>query len=124
MTQMDSASLTPAPSAHAVLRLALFGIAVLFSSDYANAQNASIAISVKDHRFQPAQISGPANRPLTIRVKNLDSTAMEFESVSLRVEKVIAAGSEGVVNVRALAPGRYEFFDDFHQETRGVLVVE
>jgi hypothetical protein len=49
---------------------------------------------------------------------------MEFESVSLRVEKVIAAGSEGVVNVRALAPGRYEFFDDFHQETRGVLVVE
>jgi hypothetical protein len=49
---------------------------------------------------------------------------MEFESVSLRVEKVIASGGEGVVNVRALAPGRYEFFDDFHQETRGVLVVE
>ena len=41
---------------------------------------------------------------------------MEFESVSLRVEKVVAAGSEGVVNVRPLAPGRYEFFDDFHQE--------
>ena len=49
---------------------------------------------------------------------------MEFESVSLRVEKVIAPRSEGVVNVRALAPGRYEFFDDFHQQTRGVLVVE
>jgi hypothetical protein len=49
---------------------------------------------------------------------------MEFESTSLRVEKVIAAGSEGVVNVRALAPGRYEFFDDFHQQTRGTLVVQ
>jgi hypothetical protein len=46
---------------------------------------------------------------------------MEFESVSLRVEKVIAAASEGVVNVRALSPGRYEFFDDFQ---RGTLVVE
>jgi len=49
---------------------------------------------------------------------------MEFQSVSLGVEKVIAAGSEGVVNVRALAPGKYEFFDDFHQETRGTLVVQ
>src|SRR5215472_10150466 len=90
--------------------VALLGAAVLFASQHANAQqNASVAISVKDHRFQPSQISVPANRPLSIRVKNLDSAPMEFESASLRVEKIIAAGSEGVVNVRALAPGRYEF---------------
>jgi len=89
-----------------------------------HAQQATVSITVKDHHFQPAQAHAPANKPLAIRVKNLDSTAMEFESVSLRVEKVVAAGSEGVVNVRALAPGRYEFFDDFHQETRGILVVE
>ena len=103
----------------------LLGTAVLIASEHANAQqSASVAISVKDHRFQPSQISAPANRPISIKVKNLDTAPMEFESVSLRVEKVIAAGSEGVVNVRALAPGRYEFFDDFHQETRGILVVE
>ena len=103
----------------------LVGAAVLFASAHTNAQqSASVAISVKDHRFQPSQISAPANRPISIRVKNLDSAPMEFESNSLRVEKVIAPGSDGVVNVRALAPGRYEFFDDFHQETRGVLVVE
>jgi hypothetical protein len=99
--------------------------AVLFAGERAMAQqSAGVSISVKGHRFQPAQLSAPANRPLSIRVKNLDSAPIEFESVSLRVEKVIASGSEGVVNVRALAPGRYEFFDDFHQETRGVLVVE
>ena len=114
----------PMPSVHALLRVALLGFSLLFASGHATAQSASIAISVKDHRFQPAQISGPANRALSIRVKNLDAAAMEFESVSLRVEKVIAAGGEGVVNVRPLAPGRYEFFDDFHQETRGILVVE
>jgi heme/copper-type cytochrome/quinol oxidase subunit 2 len=103
----------------------LLGTAVLIASEHANAQqSASVAISVKDHRFQPSQISAPANRPISIKVKNLDTAPMEFESVSLRVEKVIAPGSEGVVNVRALAPGRYEFFDDFHQETRGTLVVE
>lgn len=121
---MDSVSLRTLLSLQSLLRLALFGILFLAPVGHAAAQNASIAISVKDHKFQPAQISGPANRALSIKVKNLDSTAMEFESVSLRVEKVIAAGSEGVVNVRALAPGRYEFFDDFHQETRGTLVVE
>jgi hypothetical protein len=82
-----------------------------------------VAISVKDHHFQPAEIHAAANQPLAINVKNLDATAMEFESVSLRVEKVIAAGSEGSVRVRPLAPGRYEFFDDFHQQTRGILVV-
>jgi len=44
--------------------------------------------------------------------------------VRLRVEKVVPANSEGVINVRALSPGRYEFFDDFHKQTRGTLVVE
>jgi hypothetical protein len=108
-----------------VFAFALFSAAVLFASEHANAQqSASVAISVKGHRFQPSQISAPANRPISMKVKNLDAAPMEFESTSLRVEKVIAPGSEGVVNVRALAPGRYEFFDDFHQETRGVLVVE
>jgi len=87
-------------------------------------QGAAVGVTMKDHRFQPAEIHALANRPLAITVKNLDAAAIEFESVSLRVEKVIAAGSAGVVNVRPLAAGRYEFFDDFHQEARGVLVVE
>ena len=87
-------------------------------------EGTAVAISVKGHHFQPAEIQAPGNKPLAIRVKNLDTAPMEFESVSLRVEKVIAPGSEGTVNVRALAPGRYEFFDDFHQETRGTLVVQ
>ena len=111
--------------ARAFFAITLLGIAVLFVSKHSNAQqSASVAISVKDHRFQPSQITASANRPISIRVKNLDTAPMEFESTSLRVEKVIAPGSEGVVNVRALAPGRYEFFDDFHQQTRGTLVVQ
>jgi heme/copper-type cytochrome/quinol oxidase subunit 2 len=105
--------------------ISLLGIGVLFGNEPGNAQeSASVAISVKDHHFQPSQITAPANRRISIRVKNLDSVPMEFESVSLRVEKVIAPGSEGVVSVRALAPGRYEFFDDFHQATRGILIVQ
>lgn len=87
-------------------------------------QGGAVAVSVKDHRFQPAEPHAPANQPLAITVKNLDATPMEFESKSLRVEKVITGGSEGTVHVRPLAPGRYEFFDDFHQQTRGILDVQ
>lgn len=100
-------------------------IALALAAEDLNAQQgAAVVITMKDHRFQPAEIHAAANRPLAITVKNLDAAAIEFESVSLRVEKVIASGSAGVVNVRPLAPGRYQFFDDFHQEARGVLVVE
>jgi len=87
-------------------------------------QAAAVSISVKGGRFVPSEIHAPANRPLTISVKNLDAAAIEFESVSLRVEKIVAPGAQGAVRVRPLAPGRYEFFDDFHQQTRGTLVVE
>jgi cupredoxin-like protein len=49
---------------------------------------------------------------------------MEFESVTLRVEKVVVGNGEGIVRLRPLSPGRYKFFDDFHQATNGVLVVK
>lgn len=86
-------------------------------------QAANVSISVKNHRFQPAEIHAPANVPIELRVKNLDSTPMEFESVSLRVEKVVTGNGEGVIRIRPLAPGSYSFFDDFNPQTKGVLVV-
>ncbi len=104
--------------------LLVLAAAMLICGTSAQAQQATVSISVKGHHFQPTQVHAPANRALALRVRNLDSTPMEFESVSLRVEKVIPAGGEGVVNVRPLSPGQYEFFDDFHQETRGTLVVQ
>jgi hypothetical protein len=86
-------------------------------------QSVSLTVTVKNHRFQPAELHGPAHVPIVLHVKNLDSTPMEFESVSLRVEKVVIGNGEGIVRLRPLSAGRYNFFDDFHQETRGVLVV-
>lgn len=87
-------------------------------------QTASISLTVKNHRFVPEELRAPANVPIMLRVKNLDPTPMEFESVSLRVEKIVTGGGEGIIRLRPLSPGRYQFFDDFHQETNGVLVVQ
>jgi Cupredoxin-like domain len=86
-------------------------------------QPVTLNISVKNHRFQPAELHAPANVPVTLRLKNLDPTPMEFESVSLRVEKVVTGNDEGIIRLRPLAPGSYNFFDDFHQETNGKLIV-
>jgi cupredoxin-like protein len=90
----------------------------------AQAQETTISISIKGHRFQPAQIQAPANVPIILKVKNLDPTPMEFESVSLRVEKVVTGNSEGTIRLRPLASGNYNFFDDFNQQATGVLVVK
>jgi plastocyanin len=91
----------------------------------ARAQEAvTIDLSLKNRRFEPAELKVPAGKPIRLRVKNLDETPAEFESVSLRVEKVVAGKSEAIINLRALAPGRYKFVDDFHHETRGSLVAQ
>jgi hypothetical protein len=107
-------------------RLALATIsATLLSLSAASAQQATeIQISYSGGQFQPSEVRAPKDKPLVFRVKNLDAKAMEFESTSLRVEKVVAAKSQGVVNVRALKPGRYEFYDDFNEKARGALIVE
>jgi hypothetical protein len=107
---------------YAIAALVLLAVA-LPAAPMAAQQGASLSVSVKNHRFQPAELHGPANVPIVLRVKNLDPTPMEFESVSLRVEKVVVGNGEGIIRLRPLAPGRYNFFDDFHQQTNGVLVV-
>jgi plastocyanin len=82
-----------------------------------------LSLTIKDHRFEPAEVHAPVGKPIAFTVKNLGSIASEFESDTLHVEKVIPAGGEATVHVRPLAPGRYNFFDDFHHATKGFLVV-
>ena len=102
-------------------------IARLFACDDAGGaaeDSVTVNISLKDHRFQPAELHAPAGKPITIIVKNLDPAPAEFESNMLRVEKVVTGGGTITLRIRPLEPGRYRFFDDFHQETQGYLVVQ
>ena len=96
---------------------------LIFSAARA-ADTVTVNISLKDHHFQPAEPHAPANKVLTIVVKNLDATPAEFESNTLRVEKVVTGGGTISMRIRALAPGRYRFFDDFHPASEGYLVVQ
>ncbi len=86
---------------------------------------AKVSVTLKDHRFSPAEPTAPAGRPIVIEVDNLDVTPAEFESKTLRVEKVVPGGGKVTVQVRPLKPGRYRFFDDYHENTtEGFLVVK
>jgi len=104
--------------------LAAAALLAVSATGAANAQSATeIQLSYKDKKFDPAEISAPANTPIVIKLKNLDAKAMEFESKTLKVEKVVAASSDATINVRAQKPGRYEFFDEYNEKAaRGALV--
>ena len=108
-----------------IARSAVFAAALVIGATHvALAQDTTLQLTVENGQFSPAELQAPANKPLVIVIKNNGAKAMEFESVSLRVEKVVAAKSQGSVRVRALSPGRYEFFDDFNKSTKGTLVVQ
>jgi hypothetical protein len=87
-------------------------------------QAEQVQLSYSNGAFQPSEVRASADKPVVFRIKNLDAKPMEFESKSLRVEKVVAAKSEGVINVRPLKAGRYEFYDDFNERARGTLNVQ
>jgi hypothetical protein len=86
---------------------------------------ATYSLTLKNHRFTPAEIHVPTGKPFFVSVKNLDDAADEFEMHNPAIEKVIPPGEEGKVRIRPLGPGRFSFFGDFHQDTaQGVIVSE
>jgi hypothetical protein len=99
---------------------------LIFGMSYAGGAAAeTYALTLKDHKFDPTELKIPADKAVTLVVKNLDPTPEEFESKPLRIEKVVPANSEASFPLRALKPGRYKFFGDFHEDSaKGEVVVE
>ncbi len=82
-------------------------------------------VTLKDHRFTPAEIHIAAGKPAILNVVNQDATAEEFEVVQLSIEKIVPGGDTVPVRIRALSPGRYGFQGEFHPDTaQGFLVAE
>ncbi|WP_231712209.1 cupredoxin domain-containing protein [Vineibacter terrae] len=85
----------------------------------------SFVLVIKNHQFQPGELEIPANTKVKLVIRNQDPTPEEFESVSLRRERVIPGGAEGVIYIGPLSPGRYDMFGDFNPKTaRGFIVVK
>jgi len=83
------------------------------------------ALTIKDHRFTPAELRVPANTRVKLVIENQDDTAEEFDSHDLNREKVIPPKSKAPVFIGPLAPGRYNYIGEFNEKTaRGVIVAE
>ncbi|HLY04985.1 MAG TPA: cupredoxin domain-containing protein [Rhizomicrobium sp.] len=105
--------------------LAVAGIAVALLALPALPDDALIPLTLKDHKFAPAEIHVKANAPAQILLTNEDSSSEEFDSSALHVEKVVPGGQKGIVRLRPLAPGRYSFMGEFHSDTaEGVVIAE
>jgi hypothetical protein len=88
------------------------------------ADDPNFLIVLKNNQFVPSEVQIPSGVKVKLIVRNENPTTSEFESIQFHREKVVTPGQEITVFVGPLDPGSYEFFDDFHQETRGHLVVK
>jgi hypothetical protein len=83
------------------------------------------ALVIANHRFEPAEITVPANQKIRLVVENRDATPEEFESKSLKREKIIAGKSKATILVGPLAPGRYPFVGEYNEQTaQGTIVAK
>lgn len=102
----------------AISALAAASVAAVFLSTPAlAAELLTYTVVAKDGRLIPNTLNVPAGARFKIVVRNEGRDAIEFESLQLRKEKVLAPGSESFVVIAPLRPGEYDFFDEFHPDT-------
>ena len=101
----------------------LFGLVLTLVGPEAFAD--PLLITIKDHQFSPQELKVPSGQKVQIKVRNEDPTPEEFESPSLKREKVVKGNSEITLNVGPLKPGRYDFVGEFHEASaKGALIAE
>jgi len=90
-----------------------------------HAEDVTVRLTVRDHKFEPAELTVPAGQKVKLVISNEDVTPEEFESHDLGREKVVPAKGSVVIFVGPLKPGRYLFFGDFNRDSaKGVLTAK
>ncbi|HUR39632.1 MAG TPA: cupredoxin domain-containing protein [Verrucomicrobiae bacterium] len=99
--------------------------ALAFSAVAVAADPPEFTLTIKDHKFEPAELTVPAGQKVKLKVVNADSTPEEFESHELNREKVIPGNTTANVFVGPLKPGEYPFFGEFNPKTaQGKLIAK
>ena len=82
-------------------------------------------LTLKGNAFAPAEIKVPTGKPFIIKMTNANAAPAELEAKELDVEKAAAGNSLIVVKVRAMAPGKYLFVDEYQEDVaKGYVIVE
>ena len=107
------------------LFLGLLALGLLAGAGPAAAEDPEVRIVIREHKFEPAEVTVPAGKKIKLVIENQDATAEEFESYELNREKVVPPKGQITVFVGPLKPGRYPFVGDFHKDSaKGVLIAQ
>jgi plastocyanin len=113
---------------HAASRLPLSAFALallsLVGGQVEAAPQAVFHLTIVNQAFEPDTLTIPTGQAVKIMVMNKDSMPAEFESSEFHAEVVIPGKTELPVYVRPLKPGTYGFFNDFHPQSKGKLIVK
>jgi hypothetical protein len=110
---------------HGVVLLFAVAMPLLLAGVPARADEPEITLVIRNHRFEPVEVKVPAGQKVKLVIHNQDSSAEEFESATLRREKLVPAGQKVVVYIGPLKPGSYPFMGEFNQTTaQGRVLVE
>lgn len=79
-------------------------------------------VVVSDGVFKPQRLQVPAGQRVKLVLKNEGPGPLEFENDEMHIEKILGPGGTSFVVLPKLAPGEYEFIDEFNIGT-GLLVI-
>lgn len=112
------------PTSPVFARRSLISVAVFLALASAHGQELhTVTLTLRDGKLIPPTLEVPANTRFKIVIRNEGRGPAEFESRSLRKEKVLAPGATSFVVVAPLKPGTYDMFDEFHEKTATGTVV-
>lgn len=84
-----------------------------------------VEIKLENHIFTPNIVKVPEGVKIKLIIDNLDPTIEEFDSPSLKREKILRSRSKTNIILAPLKKGKYEFIGEFHADTaKGALIVE
>ena len=100
----------------------IFGLALVsISSSAALASGPSDmpveTITLKDHHYTPDVITVPAGRKVKIDITNRDTTADDFDSDELHVDRDLKPHERATFVIGPLKPGHYAFKGELYAAT-------
>ncbi|MFD2192218.1 cupredoxin domain-containing protein [Pistricoccus aurantiacus] len=109
-------------------KTALYGLLLMMFAAVTQAWAGSLPaydLELHNGELKPRELHVKAGERFKINLHNTGNTPVEFESRSLRQEKVMGPGVESFVVIHPLKPGEYDFFDEFHLPgAQGLVIAE
>ena len=87
------------------------------------AADADYTLVIREHRFQPPELTVPSGKKIKLLIENQDATPEEFDSHALNREKLIGGHGSATLYIGPLDSGRYPFTGEFHEATaQGAII--